>query len=81
MTENYVVDRIKATIDQFYSFPNKAYKQERQQDFIGGVLQTALHLLPNEKYFEIKEYIYNKHGYDSGGVATKQISIEEWANE
>ena len=81
MTEQYVAGRIKAVIDQFYAFRNKKYIQETQLNFIGGVLQTALFLLPNESYFKVKQYIYDKYGYDPGGCADKQISIEDWRNE
>ena len=81
MTEQYVVGKIKAVIDQFYTFPNKEYIEETQLDFIGGVLQTALHLLPNELYFDVKQYIYDKHGYDPGGCKDYQITINEWRHE
>lgn len=77
MTNQYVEDRIKMTIDQFYAHPNKRYIEECQLDYIGGILQTALHLLPTDRYYAVKQYIYDKHGYDPGGVRTGQISMED----
>ena len=42
---------------------------------VGAVLQTALHLLPTDKYFELKQYCFDKYGYDPGGLPG-QYTIE-----
>jgi len=79
MTHNEVIDGFKKTVDQFYKAPTSAeYKQSAQLHFIGGVLQSALHILPNDKYFELKQWIYTTHGYDSGGCTDGQIAIDEY---
>lgn len=77
MTLSDIKNGIKATIDQFYSFQNHRYIEESQLHFIGGVLQTALHLLPFDEYNELKMYIYTKHGYDAGGCTDGQISFDD----
>ena len=69
--------RIKMTIDQFYTFPNREYIKKTQLEFIGGVLQTALHLLNFADYNEIKQYIYTQYGYDAGGCADGQIGFDD----
>jgi hypothetical protein len=45
VTNEEIKERIKATIDQYYAFVNADYVKKNQLHFIGGVLQTALHLL------------------------------------
>lgn len=77
MTKAEIKDRIKATVDQFYSLPSMPYRESAQLHFIGGVLQTALHLLPFDDYNEIKFYIYEVYGYDPGGCTDGQIAINE----
>jgi len=75
----YIMARIKAVIDQFYAFRkyNAAYVEKVQTDYIGGVLQAALFLLPNDRYYEVKYYIFDTYGYDPGGCADRQMSIFE----
>ena len=69
--------RIKMTIDQFYTFPNREHIKKTQLEFIGGVLQTALHLLNFTDYNEIKQYIYTQYGYDPGGCSDGQIGMDD----
>lgn len=78
MTNTEMIERIKKTIDQYYRFSNQQYVRDNQLHFIGGVLQTALHLLPLDQYDDIKKYIYNTWGYDPGGVTDGQMNISEW---
>lgn len=77
MTVSEIKDRIKKTIDQYYRQSSKKYIEESQLDFIGGVLQTSLHLLMFDDYNEIKQYIYTQYGYDPGGCTDGQINIDE----
>ena len=76
MSNTEIVDRIKATIDQFYSYPQVIIEKEELY-FIGGVLHTALHLIPTNDYYEVKEYIYRTYGYDPGGCTDGQIQFYE----
>ena len=78
MNNSELMERFKATIDQFYAQTPKAYARETQLHFIGGVLQAALHILPNENYFDLKKYVYDQHGYDPGGVRTGQFSLMDY---
>lgn len=81
LTYGWIEERIKMTIDQFYA--GRKYRArmvsaaEEQLNFIGGILQTALHLLPNDRYFELKRYIWETYGYDPGGARDGQISFFE----
>lgn len=77
MTNQMIYAKITAVIDQFYKQNSKEYIQKTQLDYIGGVLQTALFLLPNERYFELKNYIYTTYGYDPGGCAERQVVIQD----
>lgn len=76
MTIPEIEDRFKATIDQYF---NSAFMKSINQTthFIGGVLQSALHILPTDNYYNLKRYCYEKHGYDPGGVTDGQISITD----
>ena len=76
MTYKDISDKIKATIDQFYHCDTK-WVRTAQLFFIGGVLQVALHLLPWGDYYDIKKYIYQTYGYDPGGAADDQISVDD----
>lgn len=85
ISQDWIVDRIKATIDQHFQesryIADQKWLKMMRTHHIGGILQTALHLLPTEKYYELKEYCYEKHGYNPGGVYPGQISINEWLKE
>ena len=78
MTKENVIKRFEACIDQFYAFPNKDHIKETQLDYIGGILQAALFILPNDDYFALKQYVYDKHGYDPGGCQTGQFSLADY---
>ena len=77
MTNAEIYQKVKDTIDQFYHVLNDRYVRDAQLHFIGGVLQTALHLLPLDDYYSIKKYIFEKHGYNPGGVADDQITLDD----
>jgi len=79
MTNAEIKEGFRKTIDQFYALPtHKGYKEEAQLHFIGGVLQSALHILPNKDYFDLRQYVYTQHGYDPGGCQDRQIEIGEY---
>lgn len=77
MTNAEIHKKITAVIDQFYRQNSSEYIQKTQLDYIGGVLQTALFLLPFDLYQDLKNYIYSEHGYDPGGVTTGQMTIND----
>lgn len=77
MTNAEIKSRIKMTIDQYYSFGNADFVRKNQLQFIGGVLQTALHLLNFGDYYEMKMYIFEQYGYDAGGCTDGQLEFVE----
>lgn len=85
ITQDWIAERIKKTIDQHFQesrwVSDKEYLKTSRLHFIGGVMQTALHLLPTDKYYEIARYCYEKHGYDPGGQANGQMTIDMWMRE
>lgn len=72
-----IEERFKATIDQHFK-TNVSKDEEVTLWFIGGVLKAALHVLPLDNYYNLKNYCYEKHGYDPGGAEDGQITIEEY---
>ena len=81
MTEAEITKRFKKCIDQYYAFPDERYVREKQMHHVGGILQAALHILPWEKYYELKVYCFTQHGYDPGGVTDGQMTINELINQ
>jgi hypothetical protein len=82
MTVAEIQKRFEATIDQYYSqlkYMKPGYRKETELEYIGGILQAALHILPWDNYYALKEYVYKVHGYNPGGVGgiSGQISISE----
>jgi hypothetical protein len=66
----------RATIDKY--FKQQYYGNEKhRQAYIAGILQTALHIIPLDNYYALKNYIYQTWGYDPGGAANQQITIDE----
>ena len=78
MNKENIVKCFKDCIDQWYAFPDKDYIKENQLHHIGGILQAALFILPNDDYFALKQYVYDKHGYDPGGCQTGQFSLADY---
>lgn len=78
MTINEIKTRFKKCIDQYYHYPNTQYIKDHQLDYIGGVLQAALHILPTDDYFDVKQYVFEQHGYDPGGCQTRQIELKDY---
>lgn len=78
MTITEIERGFEKTIDQFYAQRGVCRYGDREElYFIGGILQAALHIIPTSRYFALKKYIYDKHGYDSGGVADGQLGFED----
>ena len=74
-----VENGFQATIDQFYA-EYRGVKPDPtiELHFMGGLLQAALHILPNDRYYALKQYIYDKHGYDPGGCSDGQLCMTDY---
>ena len=71
----------RKTIEQFFNLYNQPYYQGSEEErlyFIAGVLKSALHIIPLDNYYALKDYIYKTYGYDPGGAADQQMTLEEW---
>ena len=77
MTNAEIQKRFEEVVDQFFQQGPPSYVEEAKLFFIAGVLQSALFLLPNDRYFEIKNYIYTTYGYVPGGCADRQVVIQD----
>ena len=84
LTQAWIEKRIKKVIDQHFQeskyVSDKEWLKTQRLHYLGGVLQTGLFLLPTEKYFELKQYCYDKYGYDPGGLSgqyTLEMLMEE----
>lgn len=77
MTVAEIENGFRATVDQFFASYPHIRDTDHELYHIGGVLQAALHILPTERYFALKNYIYETHGYDPGGCKTGQIGMED----
>lgn len=56
-------------------------KRNIEECEVWGIVHLALYILDNNEYFAFKRYIYEKHGYDPGGVLSGQIKIDEILNK
>ena len=85
ITYDWIEERIKQVIDQHFQeskwISDKQWLKTMQLHYIGGILQTALFLLPNDRYYKVKKYVWEKYGYDPGGAKDDQISIFEMMEE
>lgn len=79
MTISEIEIRFQKTIDQHFAEKARAVTWDKtdEMNYIGGILQAALHILPTDRYLALKQYIYDKHGYDSGGCDTGQMTLED----
>lgn len=84
ITYGWIEQRIKKCIDQHFKesrhITDMEWLKVQRLHYIGGVLQTALHLLPTDRYFELKRYCKEKHGYNPGGL-DGQLTFEIWEKE
>jgi len=80
ITQQWISERIKKTIDQYfqeYKYMDREFVERTKDTVVGAVLQTALHLLPTDKYFALKQYCFDKYGYDPGGLGLSgQYTLE-----
>ena len=86
MKEAEIEERFKKTIKQrFHYLPYIKPECEEEEKietiyFIGGVLQSALHIIP-DRYYDLKMWIYKTYGYDPGGCTDGQLTINEMMEE
>jgi len=81
MTNWEIYSQLTRVVDQFYKQSTEKWIKESQLHYIGGVCQCALFLLDFDKYMRFKQYIYNTYGYDPGGCADEQLSVNEIINK
>ena len=67
-------NRAKACINQIVTSWNKTdlsdlKKYSREMFIIWGAVDMALYMLNFEEYNELKEYIYQRYGYNVGGTS------------
>ena len=55
----------------------KSEKRALEEHIIWGIVHLALYILSFDEYNQFKRYIYEKYGYDPGGVTTGQMNIFE----
>ena len=46
-----------------------------------GIVRLALYILDFDEYNAFKQYIYDTHGYDSGGCSDGQMTVFDIADE
>ena len=78
-------EKCKQCIDSVYISWDKtklSTKEKRtiEEYEVWGIVKLALYILNNKEYDQLKQYIYDKHGYDPGGVVTKQLRIHDIKN-
>lgn len=81
MTNKEIASRFRKTIDQFFKISSREYIEQCKVHYIGGILQSALHILPLDEYYSLKVYIYERYGYDPGGVTDGQMTILEYVGK
>lgn len=72
LTQKY--DRAKACIDQIVTSWDKTTlcdleKYSREMYIIWGAVDMALYMLSFDEYNALKEYIYQRYGYNVGGTS------------
>jgi hypothetical protein len=80
ITQAWIEERIKKVIDQHFQeakhISDKEWLKTQRLHYIGGIMQTALFLLPLDKYFELVRYCYDTYGYDPGGAQDSQLTFK-----
>ena len=72
LTQKY--DKAKACIDQIVTSWDRTTlsdleKYSREMYIIWGAVDMALYMLSIDEYNELKEYIYQRYGYNVGGTS------------
>lgn len=82
MNKDEIEERFRGCIDQwFHTCKHLHDAEEKTLWYIGGVLKAALFILPNDRYFALKQYCFDKHGYNPGGVDTGQYEIDDYVTD
>ena len=70
------LERLKKAVDQTVNDWNKTRlndieKWSTEELIIWGIVKAALYVLNFDDYDKLKQYIYDKYGYNVGGVNTQ----------
>lgn len=73
-------EKCKACVDQVFIDwdRTKLSKDEKvaiEEAMAWGIVHLALYILDFNEYNALKQYIYDKHGYDSGGCSDGQMNV------
>jgi hypothetical protein len=77
-----LLERCKACVDSdFRDWEKTRLSTEEKrtiEEYVAwGMVRIALYILDFDEYNAFKQYIYDQHGYDPGGVTTGQADLEE----
>ena len=76
-----ILEKCKACVDSTFINWEKCVKMSKserrstEEHIVWGITRLALYVLDFNEYNQLKRYIYDKHGYDAGGVTDGQISV------
>lgn len=75
-------ERCKKCVDSTFRDWEKTILAQKEKRAIEeaeawGIVSLALYILDFDEYNAFKQYIYDNHGYNPGGVDTGQMSMEE----
>lgn len=79
-----LLDRCKKCVDSVYIDWEKTHHPDKhviEKYEVWGIVHLALYILNFDEYNELKQYIYDSHGYDVGGVKTGQMEIDDYEVE
>lgn len=84
--ESENLKRLKKCVDSEFISWDRTTLSSKEKETIEeyeawGIVHAALYVLNFDEYNELKKYIYEKHGYDPGGVVDSQISFYEREKE
>ena len=77
-----LLDKCKKCVDQVFIDWEKTKLQKSEKRTIEeyeawGIVHLALYILEFDEYNEFKMYIYKTYGYDPGGCADGQMSLDD----
>ena len=82
-TYDYIEEGLKRVVEQHFAGMKNVQPEylkeakKAQVSYIGAVCQSALILLPLNRYYAFLRNIYEKHGYDPGGVRDGHTAEQE----
>jgi len=75
-------ERAKKCIDQIVNEWDRTTltdleKYSMEMYIIWGAFDMALYMLSTDEYYELKEYVYQRYGYNIGGTSGDAAGMEE----